>query len=122
MTKSIKSDEVNAERETGKLTALLKQKFPNAVLDFHSHRSDETVVIYRDSLDTVCRFLRDDSRCAFEIMLDITTVDGLEMNMKPRFEMVYHFKSLTHASRIRIKVPLEAVSYTHLTLPTIYSV
>ncbi|GIT71147.1 MAG: hypothetical protein Ct9H300mP28_09610 [Pseudomonadota bacterium] len=32
-------------------------------------------------------------------MLDITTVDGLEMNMKPRFEMVYHFKSLTHASR-----------------------
>ena len=40
-------------------------------------------------------------------MIDITTVDGLEMNMKPRFEVVYHFKSLTHASRIRIKVPLE---------------
>ena len=98
---------MKADLGVGKLTALLKQKFPNAVLDFHSHRSDETVVIERDFLDTVCRFLRDDSRCAFEIMLDITTVDGLEMNMKPRFEMVYHFKSLTHASRIRIKVPLE---------------
>ncbi|MDP7620475.1 MAG: NADH-quinone oxidoreductase subunit C [SAR324 cluster bacterium] len=107
MIESIKSGEMKADREVGKLTALLKQKFPNAVLDFHSHRSDETVVIERDSLDTVCRFLRDDSRCAFEIMLDITAVDGLEMNMKPRFEMVYHFKSLTHASRIRIKVPLE---------------
>ena len=107
MIESIKSGEMKADQEVGKLTALLKQKFPNAVLDFHSHRSDETVLIERDSLDTVCRFLRDDSRCAFEIMLDITAVDGLEMNMKPRFEMVYHFKSLTHARRIRIKVPLE---------------
>ena len=107
MIESIKSGEMKADREAGKLTALLKDKFPNAVLDFHSHRSDETVVIDRDSLDTVCRFLRDDSRCLFEIMLDITAVDGLEMNMKPRFEMVYHFKSLTNASRIRIKVPLE---------------
>ncbi len=107
MSESIKSGEMKADGEAGKLTTLLKQKFPKAVLDFHSHRSDETVLIERDSLETVCRFLRDDSRCAFEIMLDITTVDGLEMNMKPRFEMVYHFKSLTHATRIRIKVPLE---------------
>ena len=119
MNESIKSDEMTADREAGKLTALLKQKFPKDVLDFHAHRSDETVVIERDSLDSVCRFLRDDSRCAFEIMLDITAVDGLEMNLKPRFEVVYHFKSLTHASRIRLKAPLEEndcriVSISHL--------
>ena len=76
MGESINSGEMKAERGAGKLTALLKKKFPNAVLDSHSHRSDETVVIERDYLDTVCRFLRDDSRCAFEIMLDITAVDG----------------------------------------------
>ena len=106
MGESINPDEIKAEQETSELTALLKQKFPKAVLDFHSHRLDETVVIERDSLGKVCRFLRDDSRCAFEIMIDLTAVDGLEINMNPRFEMVYHFKSLTHASRIRIKVPL----------------
>ena len=94
MIESIKSGEMKADQETGKLTALLKQKFPNAVLDFHSHRSDETVVIERDSLETVCRFLRDDSRCAFEIMMDLTAVDRLEMNSKPRFEVVYHFHLL----------------------------
>ena len=38
MIESIKSGEMKADREAGKLTALLKQKFPNAVLDFHSHR------------------------------------------------------------------------------------
>ena len=107
MSESIKFSEIKANRKAGKLTVLLKQKFPNAVLNFHSHRSDETIVVERDSLYKVCQFLRDDSRCAFEIMIDITAVDGLEMNLEPRFEMVYHFKSLTHASRIRIKVPLE---------------
>ena len=50
MNESIKSGEMNADREVGKLTALLKKKFPKAVLDFHSHRSDETVLIERDFL------------------------------------------------------------------------
>lgn len=106
MGESIKSGEMKADPKDGKLSALLKQKFPDAVLDFHAHRSDETIVIERNSLNKICLFLRNDSRCAFEIMIDITAVDGLEMNMNPRFEMVYHFKSLTHSSRIRIKVPL----------------
>ena len=107
MSERIISGDTKEGMKAGGITTLLKQKFPNVVLGFHSHRSDETVVIERDSLDSVCRFLRDDSRCAFEIMLDITAVDFLEMNMKPRFEMVYHFKSLTNATRIRIKVHLE---------------
>ena len=106
MSGSISNSEIKATRDAGELTSLLKQKFPKAVLNFHAHRSDETVVIERDSLHSVCLFLHEDSRCAFEIMLDITAVDLLEMNMNHRFEMVYHFKSLTHASRIRIKVPL----------------
>ncbi len=107
MDKSIKSDEMKVDIEEKKLTALLKQKFPKAVQSFHSHRSDETVLIEKDYIDEVCIFLRDDSRCLFEIMVDITAVDRLEMNLKHRFEVVYHFKSLTHANRIRIKVPLE---------------
>ncbi|MBT3716729.1 MAG: NADH-quinone oxidoreductase subunit C, partial [Deltaproteobacteria bacterium] len=32
--------------------------------------------------------------------------DRLEMNETQRFEMVYHFKSLTHARRLRLKVRL----------------
>ena len=107
MSESINSGKIKVEQVTGEITALLKKKFPNSVLDFHSHRLDETVVIERGSLEKVCRFLRDDSRCSFEIMIDITAVDGLEINMKPRFEMVYHFKSLINAIRIRVKVPLE---------------
>jgi len=101
---SLNSKETSIEiREQSKL---LKNEFPNSVIDFHAHRGDETVVIERESLDNICSFLRDDPRCSFEIMMDLTAVDRLEMNITPRFEVVYHFKSLAHDRRLRIKVLL----------------
>ncbi|HIB15703.1 MAG TPA: NADH-quinone oxidoreductase subunit C, partial [Candidatus Lambdaproteobacteria bacterium] len=102
MSEEISTKETETPPETGELTTLLKQEFPDDVTDFHAHRDDETVVIERDALEAVCRFLRDDTRCSFEIMMDLTAVDRLEMNETPRFEMVYHFKSLTHARRLRL--------------------
>jgi NADH-quinone oxidoreductase subunit C len=106
MSEEISTKETVTPPETGELTTLLKQEFTDDVTDFHAHRDDETVVIKRDALEAVCRFLRDDTRCSFEIMMDLTAVDRLEMNETPRFEMVYHFKSLTHARRLRLKVRL----------------
>ena len=106
MSEEISTKETGVSPEKGELTTLLKQEFSDDVIDFHAHRDDETVVIKRDALEAVCRFLRDDTRCSFEIMMDLTAVDRLEMNETPRFEMVYHFKSLTHARRLRLKVRL----------------
>ena len=71
MGENIKSDEKKADLKKVNLTALLEKKFPKAVLNYHTYRSDETVVVEKDSLEKVCRFLREDSRCAFEIMIDI---------------------------------------------------
>ena len=106
MSEKISIQETETPPEECEITIMLKQKFPGAVTGFHSHRGDETVIIERSAFESVCRFLRDDSRCSFEIMMDLTAVDRLEMNETPRFEMVYHFKSLTHARRLRLKVRL----------------
>ena len=106
MSEEISTKETETPSEAGELTTMLEQEFPGAVTGFHSHRGDETVIIERSALESVCRFLRDDSRCSFEIMMDLTAVDRLEMNETPRFEMVYHFKSLTHARRLSLKVRL----------------
>ena len=106
MSEEISTQETETPPEACELTTMLEQEFPGAVTGFHSHRGDETVIIERSALESVCRFLRDDSRCSFEIMMDLTAVDRLEMNETPRFEMVYHFKSLTHARRLRLKVRL----------------
>ena len=106
MSEESSKKDMEESAKAGELTNLLQAEFPNAVTGFHSHRGDETVVIERDAFESVCSFLRDDSRCSFEIMMDLTAVDRLEMEETPRFEMVYHFKSLTHARRLRLKVHL----------------
>ena len=45
MSEEISTKETGMPPETGELTTLLKQEFPDDVTDFHAHRDDETVVI-----------------------------------------------------------------------------
>jgi NADH-quinone oxidoreductase subunit C len=99
-------DPASQEPQLPALTALLSGQFPGTVRDHHCHRGDETVVIKREALHRVCQFLRDDERCKFEMMIDLTAVDYFEQGRDPRFEVVYHFKSLTHGHRLRLKVQL----------------
>ena len=82
MSEEISTNGTEKNPKSGDLTNLLQEEFPNTVTGFHAHRGDETVVIERDALVSVCRFLRDDSRCSFEIMMDLTTVDRLEMKVR----------------------------------------
>ncbi len=100
----------NESPETGSnppaVTELLMKMFPDAVLEQHQHRGDETVVILRDALVPVCEFLRDDENCRFELLLDLTAVDRLDLHQTPRFEIVYHLKSLSRGKRIRLKARL----------------
>lgn len=90
--------------QTPALTALIEEAFPGAVTAHHTQHGDETVVIERKGMLEVFRFLRDDPRCRFNMMVDVTAVDYLPR--APRFEVVYHLKSLQFGHRIRIKVAL----------------
>jgi NADH-quinone oxidoreductase subunit C len=50
----------------------------------------------------VATFLRDDERCRFVCIIDITAVDWPARER--RFDVVYHFLSPTHNRRIRVKI------------------
>ena len=89
------------------LTALLRESFGDSVLDAHSQHGDETVTIRRKGMLEVFKFLRDDSRCQFEFMMDLSAVDYLALGRTPRFELVVHLKSLALHHRLRVKVPIE---------------
>ena len=54
-------------------------------------------------IQDVLRFLRDDSECAFQMLLDICGVDYPD-DAPQRFEVVYHLLSLTMNNRIRVKL------------------
>ena len=84
------------------LTRLLKETFGAAVVSHHARLGDETVVISRERMLDVFRFLKEDRRCDFTFMMDLTAVDHLPR--QPRFELVVHLKSLNLRHRLRVKV------------------
>ena len=83
----------------------IKARFPDAVVSDHAFRGDETVVVKREALLEVCLFLRDDPAMDFKMPIDVCAVDFLGWK-EPRFEVVYHFFSVTKRQRIRLKVEL----------------
>jgi len=80
----------------------LAARFPEAVIETHAFRGDETAIVRRADVKDVMRFLRDDPGSSFEMLTDLTCVDYL--GRTPRFEVVYHLHSLTKRQRLRVKV------------------
>ncbi len=100
------AEETATETAIPVLTALIQEQFSGAVQSHHKQYGDETITIGRDKALDVFRFLRDDGRCRFELMIDLTAVDLLPR--APRFEVVVHLKSLALGHRLRVKIPLAA--------------
>ena len=79
----------------------LVDAFPDAVLATHARLGDVTARVDPGYLVDVARLLRDDPELRFEMLSDVTCVDWL--GEEPRFEMVYHFFSVSRSRRVRIK-------------------
>ncbi len=82
---------------------LLKQKFPPDVLAAFVDLGDDVVVIRKEALVPMAKFLYAPP-LQYTLLLDITCVDYL--GQEPRFEMVYHLLSLTENKRLRLKTKL----------------
>ncbi|MHB0995814.1 MAG: NADH-quinone oxidoreductase subunit C [Elusimicrobiales bacterium] len=82
----------------------LRAKFPDAVLETHAFRGDETAVIRKEALAQVAAWLKDD--LGFDMLMDLTAADYLPRD--PRFELVCHLYSTGHNYRLRLKCPVYA--------------
>ncbi len=83
----------------------IKEKFPEAVLDWHVQHGDETIILRGDAILEIARLLKEDPELQFNFLMDLTAVDYL--GRKPRFEVVYHFLSLPFNRRLRVKLQLD---------------
>ena len=90
------------------LTQLLQQRFPGQALGWHNQHGDETVLLKREGMLDAFGFLRDDARCQFNLMVDLTATDDLHRS--PRFEVVTHLKSIPLRHRLRIRIPVDAAA------------
>ncbi len=80
----------------------IKNKFADSILETVEFREELTVVVKKEKLVEICKFLRDDSELRFDHLTDVSGVDFLERN--PRFDIAYHMYSIPKNHRLRIKV------------------
>jgi len=72
------------------------------VTDYAVAFHELTVTAQSSAIVAVMKFLRDDSRCQFWNIVDITALDWLGRDL--RFDVVYHLLSPKQNLRIRVKV------------------
>ncbi|HLV00282.1 MAG TPA: NADH-quinone oxidoreductase subunit C [Acidobacteriota bacterium] len=82
----------------------IRDRFSDTVIELHSRLGEDTAVISKKALLDVARFLKEDPELRFNYLMDVTAVDYWKR--KPRFEVVYHFLSLSTRQRLRLKVPV----------------
>jgi NADH-quinone oxidoreductase subunit C len=75
-----------------------------AILELKEFRDEVTLVVGREIIVELCRFLRDEHELKYNFLSDLCGVDW--PGRPERFDVVYNLYSLPHKSRLRIKVRL----------------
>lgn len=73
-----------------------------AILEVCEFRGELTVVVGREHLHGAAENLQQDSELQFNHLSDLTCVDRFPM--EPRFELNYHFLSLSRRVKVRLRV------------------
>lgn len=84
----------------------LREAFPGEILEWIEHRGQMGVIVRRDRILEMCRFLHDDSEIQMNHLMDLCGVDYGDRK-DVRFEVVYNLYSipLRHMIRLRAQVP-----------------
>lgn len=83
----------------------IKGRFGDAIVDSHSFRGDDTVVVKRERLKDLCSYLKSDPELDFDYLLDVCGVDYAQR--EPRFDVVYHLSSIRKKHRVRVKTMVD---------------
>lgn len=80
----------------------IQKSLGNALLDCKLSHGELTIKIHRESILKILNFLKEDSQCQFESLVDISGADYPQREL--RFDVVYHLLSYSLNQRIRIKL------------------
>lgn len=102
MSETIQPGKANTQSP---LVALLQQAQPDWFGEVTEALGEVTVIVPREQIVELCRFLKTAPGLEFNMLADLSGVDrGPEE--EPRFEVNYHLLSLTKTHRLRLKVLL----------------
>ncbi|HWP82785.1 MAG TPA: NADH-quinone oxidoreductase subunit C [Bacteroidota bacterium] len=79
----------------------LRQQFPDAIHESKEFRGELTIVVPKEKIVEVCRFLRDDSELRYDFLSDLCGIDMY--TPVNRFGVIYNLFSLSTKHRLRLK-------------------
>src|SRR5262245_14764142 len=88
-----------------KLGEMIAGALPGSVSAHRVAHGELTISAIAGDMVKVATFLRDDERCQFWSIIDVTAVDW--PGREQRFDIVYHFLSPKQNQRIRVKVEVD---------------
>ncbi len=88
---------------------LIKEQFGDVKLIGTEFRGQTTLIVPPDRVHEVLRFLRDDPRCDYNSLIDVTGVDylGYPAETLGRFAVVYLLLSMPHELNLTVKTYLD---------------
>ncbi len=84
------------------IAELIKERFPEDVKDIMEFRGQVSVIVKKENIKDIMRYLHDTPELYFDFLEDLCGVDYLGRK-DIRFEVVYHLYSMKHRHMIRIK-------------------
>lgn len=93
----------------------IRETFPAAIIEVDTFRGDTRVLIHREQIVDVLRFLRDDPALQYNFFSECLGVDYLDRKLTHRFEVVYNLYSVRYVKnglqygynrRLFLKVPV----------------
>ncbi len=95
----------------------LRDRFGDAILEASEFRGELTVVVTRDRIVEICRFLKDSPETRFDLLSDLCGIDMA--TPVRRFGIIYNMLSVGRKHRIRLKTFCEEEDPT---IPTVTGV
>jgi len=93
--------------ESFQIAVRLKDEFQEDVLSIREYRGQVSVIIKKDNVFNICKFLHDEPDMSFDYLVDLCGVDNLRHPERkadtPRFEVVYHLYSHKYKYFLRLK-------------------
>ncbi len=81
----------------------IEQKFPDSFLRIEEFRDETTLVVKKNDIHEIMKYLKESKETAFDFLVDVTAVDYLDIGGDERFAVIYHLHSYTYLTRIRVR-------------------
>ncbi|MFC1553965.1 NADH-quinone oxidoreductase subunit C [candidate division KSB1 bacterium] len=78
-------------------------KFPDSFIKTEEFKGDLSIIIKKDDIFEIMKYLKESKDTVFDFLVDITAVDYLKIGGDERYAIVYHLLSMSYYRRLRVK-------------------